>query len=165
MPHLKLAVGDLVGRPGTQRRVEGEVYLQLKVGESSVTDEALVEAVLEAISDGILVRARASVVADHQCVRCLLEWTGPVEAEFVELFLRSPSEGESSIAPDLTIDLGPIVHDEISLNLPPDPLCRADCAGLCPICGADLNMAPCGGHGDDPDSPFAALKRLLEPES
>ena len=44
---------------------------------------------------------------------------------------------------DDTIDLGPLVRDAIVLELPMAPLCREDCLGLCPQCGADRNEAEC----------------------
>jgi uncharacterized protein len=132
------------------------------VGETTVDGEALVSARLEAVSDGILATARAEAVAHHQCARCLTEWSDVVTIEAVELFTRRPTGDQPAVASDLTVDLGPVIHDEISLSLPPDPLCRPDCAGLCATCGADLNMDPCAGHGDDLASPFAALKQLFE---
>lgn len=171
MSGLRFSVGDLIGRPGAHRDVSGELALELKVGETTVDDSAVVTARLEAISDGILVRAQASALTTHQCARCLLEWSDPLEVEIVELFVRRSSadklatEDVSVIAGDLTIDLEGVVHDEISLNLEAVPLCKPDCRGLCPICGADLNMAPCGGHGDDLASPFAALRQLFEAET
>ena len=165
MSELRFSVGDLVARPGTHRDVVGVLALNLKIGETTVDDDAEVKARLQAIPDGILVRARANAVADHICARCLVEWSNEIEVEIVELFARYPIEDQSGIAPDLTIDLGPIVHDEVSLNLPPVPICRPDCQGLCPNCGADLNMSPCAGHGDDTASPFAALRQLFEAET
>jgi uncharacterized protein len=162
---LVFPVGDLIGHPGLQRRVEGSMPLRLALGESVVAGEAKVGADLEAIPDGILVRLKVRVPARHRCVRCLREWTGEVSGEAVELFARHPRGDQPGIAGDLSIDLGPWVRDEVSLGLPADPLCRPDCRGLCPTCGADLNMAPCGGHGEEPASPFAALKRLFEVET
>jgi uncharacterized protein len=60
-------------------------------------------------------------------------------------------------------DLNGPAKDELALGLPMAPLCRPDCRGLCPICGNDLNEDPCEGHGDDSESPFAALKDLFDP--
>ena len=41
------------------------------------------------------------------------------------------------------VDLAPLVHDAILLDLPLAPLCREDCRGLCPHCGIDRNDASC----------------------
>lgn len=48
------------------------------------------------------------------------------------------------------IDLGPVVRDEILLAVPIAPLCRPDCKGLCPRCGANLNDKPCGCPAEAP---------------
>ena len=43
----------------------------------------------------------------------------------------------------LQIDLTGVVREELALEVPAFVLCREDCAGLCPTCGADLNAGPC----------------------
>jgi uncharacterized protein len=166
MDDLRFQVTDLVGHPGLSREVAGRTRLHLKIGETTVDDVAEMVAQLDSIPEGILARGEASTIAHHQCSRCLIEWDAPVVVSFTELFARSSrpdlgKEDELMISHDGFVDLGPLVHDEISLALPPDPLCRADCAGLCPTCGADLNIDPCGGHGEDASSPFAALEQLF----
>jgi uncharacterized protein len=165
MPGLVFDVGDLAGHPGLYRQVQGELEVQFEVGESKVDDTAAMTARLEWISDGILVIGRAATEATHRCVRCLTEWAGELAVEFTELYARQPTEELSRVNPDATIDLGPVVHDELSLALPPDPVCQPGCRGLCPTCGADLNVEPCAGHGDSSASPFAALKKLFEAET
>ncbi|MGQ0848359.1 MAG: YceD family protein [Actinomycetota bacterium] len=165
MDALRFSVADLLGHPGRSRQVAGEMRLVFRVGESNVDDQAEVFATLDAVPDGVLVRGTAALTAHQQCSRCLLEWEAPIQVEFVELYVGRPAEGQLGIHGDRTIDLAPLVHDEISLALLPDPLCRPECRGLCPSCGADLNTDPCAGHGDDSSSPFAALRQLLGPES
>ena len=166
MANLRFQVTDLLSHPGLSREVAGETHLRLDIGETTVDDAVEMVAQLDSIPEGILVRGEASTIAQHRCARCLIEWEAPVAASFAELFARTSrpelaDEDQYLIDHAGFIDLGPLVHDEISLALPPDPLCRPDCAGLCPTCGADLNMSPCGGHGDDASSPFAALKQLF----
>jgi uncharacterized protein len=62
------------------------------------------------------------------------------------------------------IDLGAFLREVVTLAIPVQPLCREDCRGLCPRCGADRNAAPCGceTHSELPDAshPFAALGAL-----
>jgi uncharacterized protein len=161
--NLRFQVSDLLGHPGQSRDVYGEMKLYLKVGETTTSSSAATFARLTAVHEGILAAGWSGVMADHVCVRCLIGWEGPVEAEWSELFVRHPDADQSPITPDGIIDLEPIVRDELSLALPADPLCRQDCAGICPECGADLNNAPCDGHGDDSEGPFAALKQLFGP--
>jgi uncharacterized protein len=60
------------------------------------------------------------------------------------------------------VDLAGFVHEVVCLALPVQPLCREECAGLCPRCGADRNAGPCGCPDVPSDSPFAVLKALRD---
>lgn len=165
MDNLRFQVSDLLGHPGLDRWVYGEAKVFLEIGESKVSSSSATYAHLTSTSVGIVVDGWSGVMADHTCARCLATWEGPIEAEWTELFARRPGEDESPIGVDGMIDLGPVVHDELSLALPPDPLCRPDCLGLCVECGAYLNTDPCAGHDDASSSPFAALKQLFGSET
>ena len=59
-----------------------------------------------------------------------------------------------------TIDFWPAVREQILLALPPAPLCREDCKGLCPTCGKDLNEGECGCDRTAHDPRWDALKAL-----
>ena len=62
---------------------------------------------------------------------------------------------------DGVIDLRAWARDALALTVPTQVLCRADCAGLCPVCGADLNEAgPDHGHEREPDPRWAKLSEL-----
>jgi uncharacterized protein len=61
------------------------------------------------------------------------------------------------------IDLGPYFRELLALALPVQPLCREDCRGLCPRCGADRNVESCGCSEAKASSPFAVLGRLKIP--
>ncbi|MGI8518557.1 MAG: YceD family protein [Acidimicrobiia bacterium] len=165
MDNLRFQVSDLLGHPGADRWVYGEAKVNFEVGESSVSSSSATYAHVTATSLGVLVDGWSGVMADHVCARCLRKWEGPIETEWSELFVRHPGEDESLVGVDGMIDLGPVVHDEVSLALPADPVCRPDCLGLCVECGADLNTDPCAGHGEEPSSPFAALRQLFGSES
>ena len=68
----------------------------------------------------------------------------------------------SDYVADDTLDLGAWVRDAIALVLPEQILCRPDCAGLCPVCGKDLNVEP-HEHADlELDPRWAALEQLRE---
>lgn len=99
-------------------------------------------------------RGRLSGRARGQCRRCLAELRLPVEAEVDLMFSGDPdAEGDPSVHPlpprATHIDLMPAVREEVALAVPEYPLCREDCAGLCPRCGADLNAGRCGCTGPD----------------
>jgi uncharacterized protein len=60
------------------------------------------------------------------------------------------------------LDLGGWVRDAVAEMVPVTILCREDCAGLCPTCGANLNEAPCDCVVEETDSRWDALKGLAE---
>jgi uncharacterized protein len=82
------------------------------------------------------------------CRRCAEpvagELTIAVHERYADAPLAGPSDEELYPITDDTIDLAPLVRDAIVLELPAAPLCREDCAGLCPQCGADRNEGDCG---------------------
>jgi uncharacterized protein len=63
---------------------------------------------------------------------------------------------------DAHIDLQPLIREYALLEIPIKPICKPDCKGLCPVCGEDLNQVDCGHKGDTKETPFSALKDLLE---
>lgn len=83
------------------------------------------------------------------CRRCLADLTRPVHAEVGVMFSTDPDMAdEASVYPvpdsARVVDVRPAVREELALAVPPYILCREECAGLCPQCGADLNAGPCG---------------------
>lgn len=85
-----------------------------------------------------------------ECSRCLTEFNAIIDVK--DFFLR-----KEIVDPGMTIDLTEDIRADIILALPVKPLCKTDCAGICPLCGQDLNIKKCGCSSDNPDSPFAGL--------
>ncbi|MGH8911669.1 MAG: YceD family protein [Acidimicrobiia bacterium] len=162
MTGLRFQVSDLVDRPGEKRVDGGEIDVDLTVGESRVNGPASVTVTLQGIDDGVLAEFTAVFNAHLVCTRCLAEWDETIEVSAVQVFAEEPDEDGYALAPGATIDLAESARDEIALAVPLRPLCRVDCPGLCPTCGTDLNREPCGGHDEEPDSPFAVLRGLLD---
>jgi len=78
---------------------------------------------------------------------------------------NAPEDGECYGFSGETLDVNQMLSDAILLNMQPYSVCRPDCRGLCPVCGCDLNTAQCScareAGEEEPPSPFAALKTLL----
>ena len=78
--------------------------------------------------------------------------------------MSQPGEGEELESPyvqDGVVDLRAWARDALALTVPTQVLCRPDCAGLCPVCGADLNEAgPDHDHEREPDPRWAKLSEL-----
>jgi uncharacterized protein len=122
---------------------------------------------LEAVSGGVLVTAEASAPVAGECARCLEPVTSSVDVTFRELYeydkpavLGEEDEDRRFLDGDL-LDLEPALRDALVLALPLAPLCRSDCAGLCPECGARLAEAgPAHSHDAAPDPRWARLGQL-----
>jgi len=104
---------------------------------------------------GYHMTGQARVTAVQQCARCLAAVSRTVEPTFSMLY--EPAGGANARTQDdlrrqdvgitffegCEIDLGPEIRQAVGQALPAKPLCREDCRGLCPSCGADLNEGPC----------------------
>jgi DUF177 domain-containing protein len=92
--------------------------------------------------------ARLSGRVRGACRRCLTEVVYPLDADVEVLFSADPENPDPSVyplaAPVTRVDVRPAVREEVALAVSAFPLCREECAGLCPRCGADLNAGACG---------------------
>jgi uncharacterized protein len=80
--------------------------------------------------------------------------TGKVAGSF------DPRDAEEEVYRGKVIDLDPLLREQLLLSLPTYPVCREDCKGLCPMCGANLNERECGCDRHVPDPRWAGLKNL-----
>jgi len=143
---------------------------------------AHVDALLEKIERRVRVEAHARAELTVPCGRCLAATPVDVPVDF-ELTLvpadeyrnageeRDPHQGEAGGSFAATaaeedfytgkeIDLDPILREQVVLALPGYPLCREECKGLCPVCGANLNERECGCERKVVDPRWAKLKDL-----
>lgn len=111
---------------------------------------------------GYALRLRFAARVEGPCMRCLTPAAPEFEVDTREVSI--PSEGEeldSEYVEDEVLALADWAHDALALLLPATLLCRQDCAGLCPECGADLNQAGPEHHHDRPPDPrWAGLREL-----
>jgi uncharacterized protein len=118
---------------------------------------------LESVVEGVLVTGTATVQVRGECVRCLGPISDELEVEIQELYVYPGVEPDDDLASRLQgdlIDLEPLLRDAVVLDLPFQPLCGDDCAGLCVECGANLNEDPNHHHEADLDPRWAALRGL-----
>jgi uncharacterized protein len=121
---------------------------------------------------GILARARLQSEGQGECARCLNQVGLPVTLEIEDEFLptvdpvsgaRLPNSDEPGTFPidaHHTLDLTDSVRQAWVVTMPMRLLCRDDCAGLCPTCGADLNGGACGCAAGPIDPRWVALAAL-----
>lgn len=135
------------------------------------------EAQVRKVGEEITIEGRVSSSAHMKCARCLRPHRQHLDESFEVAYLPYPEELDAKDELELDeadmnimyytgeeIDLTALVHDQVLLLIPVKPLCKADCAGLCPSCGKDLNEGPCSCSQDTVDPRFAVLKNLLASE-
>jgi uncharacterized protein len=113
---------------------------------------------------GYAVRMRFTARVSGPCMRCLgdAEVTVEIDAREVDQPGTQDEELRSPYIEGDDLDLGLWAHDALALALPLQPLCRPDCRGLCPVCGASLNDADPDEHRHEaqPDPRWAKLREL-----
>lgn len=129
-----------------------------------------IEAVADLLGDEIHIRGHFATRLEATCDRCLGPVDMPVSREF-DLFYRPvrsiAREEEVEIPRDELeigfysgdgIELADVATEQVILSVPMKRVCEADCRGLCPICGANLNVEQCNCPPPRDESPFASLK-------
>jgi uncharacterized protein len=153
--------------PGEGRRMELEVPVEgLELGgERYEANPPRIPVRLEIsrmTGGGYALHLRFSAHLTGPCMRCLKEAAPAVEVDAREV--DRPREGEELQSPYVTdeqLDLAAWAHDAFALAAPSKVLCREGCAGLCPVCAADLNEAgPEHRHESPPDPRWAKLREL-----
>ena len=99
------------------------------------------------------------------CVRCLADAGVSLQVKSREYQATSPGESDELHSDYVVRDhlqVSTWARDAVALELPDQILCRADCAGLCPVCGKDLNREPHEHEGEDVDPRWAALAELRD---
>ena len=165
---------DLAGlrlRAGEGRRLELEVRIEplTLASERYEAEPERVPVVLDIsrmTGEGYALRLRLSAALVGPCMRCLKRAEPIVAVDAREVDRpRGGEELESPYVRGETLDLSSWAHDAFVLAAPLKVLCAEDCAGLCPLCAADLNEeGPEHRHESAPDPPFAKLRELNWPD-
>jgi uncharacterized protein len=156
-------------RPGEEHREEQEVALEpLWLGGQRylpVPEKVRAELAIAKASSGTVFELRFRTRLHGPCYRCLADAVVDVEIAGREYQATSPEgadELETPYVEDDQLDLSGWARDALVLELPDKILCRPDCAGLCPVCGRDLNVEPHVHENVEPDSRWAALSELKD---
>jgi uncharacterized protein len=159
-------LGRLSLSSGQGRRLElhtalGDFELS---GERYAVEPAISELQLDIsrmTGGGYALRLRFEARLVGPCMRCLEHAALQVSVDAREI--EQPGEAEELDSPYVSeqiLDVSGWAHDALSLALPAQVLCRAGCAGLCAVCGANLNDDPEHAHEPEPDPRWAKLKEL-----
>lgn len=138
---------------GSELRIDGDVTVR---GRATVSG-----------TGEIVVRMEVEGVRLAECRRCLEPVRRPLAGDFVVVYADDDviDDGEGSDlrpvgATETTLELGEALREELILATDRWVLCRPDCAGLCPICGANRNEQTCDCSPDETDPRWDALRAL-----
>lgn len=138
-----------------------------------IVDPLEMKATVRGAESGCLVRGELTGGVVVPCNRCAEDARVAIDANFEEYEEIPEEENKTGAAHGKNeethiifekgqpmLDLGEVAWEQFMLAMPVKPLCRTECKGLCPTCGANLNLGPCGCQpaGDDPR--MAPLRNL-----
>ena len=162
---LLINIIEMTRRAGTLKDIEIAIPVStFDFADKRLNDETEIEIALqlESINGGIIVQGTVTGQSQLLCGRCLRNIEFANVASIDELYQRVPDNPDAYPIEGESLDLQPMVREMVLLSLPDTPLCKADCPGLCPQCGADLQSAPCDCQAQRFDERWAILDQLRE---
>lgn len=176
---MKLDLSEIAANLGKRIKYE--------INEQPLTDTASGLVCVEPVTGSVTfantgrtidVRGKFRTAVELECARCLRSYKMPVELPIEEeLPLEGspwaheqaeedieelPEDEKEPLFVDNIFDLEEYLRQSILVSVPIKPLCEDACKGLCPRCGTNLNDGPCECPPDEGDTPFAALRSLVE---
>jgi uncharacterized protein len=155
-------------RPGEEHRdavtVELEPFELGGLRYLPVPHEVESELTIVQATTGLDLRLAFDVRLHGPCMRCLADAVVDRDVAAREYQATKPDSEElaSPYVRDDQLDLSAWARDALALGLPTQILCRPDCAGLCPVCGKDLNVEPHEHEEERTDARWAALEALKD---
>ena len=165
---LSVEISELLKQPGSSKRLEfSEEVPGLGLDIGRVLPAMAFALRLDSLVEGILVAGTVRGTYSFECIRCLKPFEQPFAVELGEVMAYEGQPGAEE-GYQITGDhahLEPVIRDAVMITMPFNPLCRPDCKGLCPVCGADLNSTDCGHSAVKQDlrwEPLAALRERFK---
>jgi uncharacterized protein len=174
---------ELPRRAGEMRQYSLDLVIPERIGIDVIAvlagEEIHLEMRLESVTQGVLVSAELSAIADGECMRCLDPIELQIDRRIQELYRYAPEkphtkaerkrarqEGDDLNEDDVLmmdadfINLEGPIRDAIVLDLPVNPLCSPDCPGLCPGCGIKFSLLESTHSHEVIDPRWAGLSGL-----
>jgi len=168
---LKIDLANIAGTPGARGRFAISERIRASEGAACV-GPVTGELTVENAGSLLLIRGRLRATLKLTCVRCLSEGEQELDLEIEEEFASEGAgddiqtidrdEPELAAISDYVLDAHEFVRQQVVAGMPMSFLCRPDCRGICPQCGADLNLAQCECAVAPGDERWAKLGELLK---
>jgi len=137
---------------------------------SRLIGRSTVDATVTREGDRVELEGELNANVEFNCDRCLNPTRVPVSQRFDLVYVPPLGTGDETelgeddlqvgFYRDQIIDLDDLVREQIELALPMSRVCREQCKGLCPVCGANLNDSQCNCTTTPVDPRWAALKEF-----
>ena len=166
---MKILLGDLLDESGSRCYQETLSDLGLEaLGDSSMA--VVINLDLREQGEDLFLSGKVRTTLTLSCDRCLVAAQLPVEGSLALWLLTAerpeldPEEKDLIVlAPgQREVDISGLLIESIKLAIPPKVLCRTDCRGLCPTCGADLNQGKCDCDNMEIDDRWSALVEIRQ---
>lgn len=163
---MRLDVRPILYSPGKSLPFDFEMDLSDLTlnGRKSVTRPVRVRGDAVNRADMVQLTMHISTLLSAACDRCGREFDLPKETKYFCILteeLHNDEDDDLVLLEDGAVDLSELARAALILDMDTRTLCKEDCKGLCPRCGADLNLGPCSCR-KEVDPRLAALAKLLE---
>ena len=174
---MRIELASLEGGKGSFSHSYAEGELVLEDDRVRLVTPPQVSGQIRGEERSVKVNGRVAGRVQVECDRCLKPVEVPVDSRFKLEYVtadeyRSQQDAELTVEDlDLTvfdgevIDVDALVTEELLLAAPDHLVCKEDCKGICPVCGADRNAAGCGCDTAEVDPRWAGLKELVDGKS
>ena len=162
---LHVNAAELLREPGLHRRVEVTVAPRsIDAEHAAINGDVSADLELVSTLDDVALSGTIRVPWQGSCRRCLRPLEETIVVDVDERYAERPAEHDEAFPIEHgQIDLTPVLREHVLLAVDDARLCRPDCPGLCPVCGADLTAGPCQCDTAVVDDRWSALDQLRNP--
>ncbi len=120
------------------------------------------------VEDSVLLTGSVKYTYQEQCARCLAEFENAVDAKFEAVVVQRQDDDDNEsdeiklVTIDGCVNLDETIKQLVYLSMPMKSVCKADCKGLCPTCGVNLNVEECKCQNKITDPRFDKFKNMLK---
>ena len=167
---MRLSVREILNTPG--KKIDFQFSMDLSSvefgGYCPVAEPVVVTGTVRNMAGVLVLKGAAETTLHAVCDRCTKPFqthrTVPFEHLLAQELANADGDDEIILLEDGFVDVEEVARTAFILAMDTKLLCSEGCKGLCPRCGADLNLGPCGCKAEG-DPRLAVLAKLLQTES